>query len=174
MSNKYFIEIENLTKRYTREVLNIPRLSLERGKIYGIIGPSSAGKSTLLRILNLITPPDSGEIRFDGQPVPENSAARLSLQRRMTLVFQKTGSPQDQRGKKTWPRSLKARGFKQKEIAGRVGALLEQVGMREMAERRADTLSGGSPAGGLGPLAFNPGCCSWTSPPPTWIPPTWS
>ncbi|MGB7446188.1 MAG: phosphate ABC transporter ATP-binding protein [Dethiobacteria bacterium] len=142
MSNKYFIEIENLTKRYTREVLNIPRLSLERGKIYGIIGPSGAGKSTLLRILNLITPPDSGEIRFDGQPVPENSAARLSLQRRMTLVFQKPVLFKTS-VRENVAYGLKARGFKQKEIAGRVGALLEQVGMREMAERRADTLSGG-------------------------------
>jgi len=44
MSNKYFIEIENLTKRYTREVLNIPRLSLERGKIYGIVDPAVPGK----------------------------------------------------------------------------------------------------------------------------------
>ena len=151
MSNKYFIEIENLTKRYTREVLNIPRLSLERGKIYGIIGPSGAGKSTLLRILNLITPPDSGEIRFDGQPVPENSAARLSLQRRMTLVFQKPVLFKTS-VRENVAYGLKARGFKQKEIAGRVGGFAGAGG--DAGDGRAPggyPLRRGSPAGGLGP-----------------------
>lgn len=129
-------------KRYDQEVLNIGALSFTCGKIYGIIGPSGAGKTTLLRIVNLLTEPDRGTIRFDGRAVPPNGPARLALQRQMTLVFQKpllfatTVSENVAYG-------LKARGCSREEIRKRVPALLKQVGLADLADRHAATLSGG-------------------------------
>ena len=107
-----------------------------------MIGPSGAGKSTLLRIINLLTLPDSGSILFHGLPVPYNGRGRLSLQRKMTMVFQKTLLFRES----VWNNvayGLKARGYSRNEIELRVDSLLDQVGMTDLASRRADSLSGG-------------------------------
>jgi tungstate transport system ATP-binding protein len=131
-----------LKKTYDKEVLKVEHLTLTKGCIYGIIGPSGAGKSTLLRIINLLTPPSDGEIFFNGKPVPANGNDRLALQRRMALVFQQTLLFKDS----VWNNvayGLKARGFSKTVIKERVDLLLEQVGLKELAFRRADTLSGG-------------------------------
>jgi tungstate transport system ATP-binding protein len=131
-----------LKKTYDKEVLKVEHLTLTKGCIYGIIGPSGAGKSTLLRIINLLTPPSDGEIFFTGKPVPANGNDRLALQRRMALVFQQTLLFKDS----VWNNvayGLKARGFSKTVIKERVDLLLEQVGLKELAFRRADTLSGG-------------------------------
>ena len=131
-----------LKKSYDKEVLDVEHLILTKGSIYGIIGPSGAGKSTLLRIINLLTPPSSGELIYSGLPVPVNGTKRLALQRRMALVFQQTLLFKDS----VWNNvayGLKARGFPKTVVKERVDLLLEQVGLKELASRRADTLSGG-------------------------------
>jgi len=66
----------------------------------------------------------------------------LALQRDMALVFQKTLLFKDT----VWNNvayGLKARRYKKAEIENRVNTLLEQVGMKELSHRRAETLSGG-------------------------------
>lgn len=140
--DKPLINLNKITKSYDKEVLNIDKLTFKKGNIYGIIGPSGAGKSTLLRILNLLTLPDSGSMLFDGQQVFFNKTNHLALQRKMAMVFQKTllfyGSVYS-----NVAYGLKARGWHRNEINERVYSLLKQVGMEELAVRRADTLSGG-------------------------------
>jgi len=131
-----------IRKKYEHEVLRVDSLAIKKGEIYGIIGPSGAGKSTLLRIINLLTPPDSGSILFHGKPVSYNGAARLAIQRKMSLVFQKTLLFRDS-VRNNVAYGLRARGLALPEIEKRVNALLEQVGMTDLAARRADTLSGG-------------------------------
>ncbi len=136
------VELAGINKKYDKEVLKIDKLVLRKGFIYGIIGPSGAGKSTLLRIINLLTPPSSGTYHFMGRPLPDNGQERLQLQRKMALVFQKTILFRDT----VWNNvayGLKARGYSRNEIEQRVGDLLEQVGLKDLAARRADTLSGG-------------------------------
>lgn len=124
-------------------MLKIEDLVLRKGLIYGIIGPSGAGKSTLLRIINLLTPPSRGSYLFMGSSLARISGQeRLNFQRRMSLVFQKTLLFRDT----VWNNiayGLKARGYKRKDIEERVNGLLEQLGMQDLAQRRADTLSGG-------------------------------
>ncbi len=136
------VELTGINKRYDQEVLKIDKLNLKKGLIYGIIGPSGAGKSTLMRIINLLTPPSRGTYYFHGRPLPENGRERLNLQRKMALVFQKTLLFRDN----VWNNiayGLRARGYSRSEINERVNKLLDQVGMKNLATRRADTLSGG-------------------------------
>ncbi len=142
--NKYNPQVilQDIKKNYDQEVLSLDSLSLHAGKIYGLIGPSGAGKSTLLRIINMLTRPDSGYLFIHGNPVPANSSKRLELQRKMALVFQKTLLFKDS----VWNNiayGLKARNYSRKDIELKVNRLLEQVGLQDLAHRRADTLSGG-------------------------------
>lgn len=67
---------ENIGKTYGgREVLQNVSLTLEEGKIYGLIGRNGAGKTTLLSILTAQNPASSGTVTLDGQPVWENRKA---------------------------------------------------------------------------------------------------
>jgi len=71
------------------EVLKGVDVSVTPGECLVVLGPSSSGKSTLLRCLNLLEPITSGSIMFDGQEIantPRRQAA--SLRRRMGMVFQ--------------------------------------------------------------------------------------
>ncbi|MDW7740229.1 MAG: phosphate ABC transporter ATP-binding protein [Bacillota bacterium] len=122
--------------------MSINNLTIQKGKIYGIIGPSGAGKSTLLRIINLLTMPDQGSILYKGSPLPSNGQDRLTIQRKMSMVFQKTLLFKDSVYNNV-SYGLKARNYPHKEIHERVTTLLDQVGLQELARRRADTLSGG-------------------------------
>jgi tungstate transport system ATP-binding protein len=132
----------DVRKLYDKEVLRVDKLILAKGCIYGVIGPSGAGKSTLLRIINLLILPDTGTILYKGSEPAKNNPERLARQRDMALVFQKTLLFKDT----VWNNvayGLKARRYKKAEIEYRVNTLLEQVGMKELSHRRAETLSGG-------------------------------
>lgn len=61
------IEISGITKRYGRlTALDNVSLSVERGEMFGLIGPDGAGKSTLYRILATLSRPDAGTARLCG------------------------------------------------------------------------------------------------------------
>lgn len=67
---------ENISKQYKKkEVLHDINLSIEQGKIYGLVGRNGAGKTTLLSILTAQNPATSGSVTCDGMPVWENQKA---------------------------------------------------------------------------------------------------
>jgi iron complex transport system ATP-binding protein len=60
--------------------------TMAAGDILGVIGPNSAGKTTLVRLLTKVVEPVTGEIRFDGVPLPR--LTRWDLGRRIAVVPQ--------------------------------------------------------------------------------------
>lgn len=67
--NKIF-EINHLQKSFkSLEVIKDISFSVEKGKVYTIIGPSGGGKSTFLRCMNLMETPTGGEIYFEGKKI---------------------------------------------------------------------------------------------------------
>lgn len=67
---------ENISKCYKKkEVLHNIDLTIEQGKIYGLVGRNGAGKTTLLSILTAQNPATSGTVFYDGMPVWENQKA---------------------------------------------------------------------------------------------------
>ena len=65
---KPILECQNLTKRYgTKTALDSLNLSLERGKIIGLLGPNGSGKTTLIKLLNGLLTPSEGRIFVDGR-----------------------------------------------------------------------------------------------------------
>ena len=74
------LKAEGLCKRYgTHEVLKDLDLTIEPGKIYGLIGRNGVGKTTLLSILTGQNTLDAGTVTYDGQPVWENQTALNAL-----------------------------------------------------------------------------------------------
>ncbi|WP_319589477.1 ABC transporter ATP-binding protein [uncultured Draconibacterium sp.] len=67
------IEINNISKSYKETTaLNGINLHVNKGELFGLIGPDGAGKTTLIRILMTLLLPDSGEAKLDGLNVVDN------------------------------------------------------------------------------------------------------
>lgn len=142
MEQTPLIELEGIVKRYEdRTVLEVERLAIEQGSLVAVVGPNGSGKTTLLKVINRLLEPDAGRYRFDGADALGTSAG-LSLQRRMTyvgespLMLTKTVT-------KNVAYGLRVRGVVGKESDERVRETIERVGLAHLADRRADTLSGG-------------------------------
>jgi len=65
-----FLRTENVNKNYSGfQALTDVSLNIEKGQVFGLLGPNGARKTTLIRIINQITAPDSGMVYFDGRPL---------------------------------------------------------------------------------------------------------
>ncbi len=74
----YFIEAEHIVKHYANHrALDDVSIRVPEGKIFGLLGPNGAGKTTLIRIINRITAPDRGLVRFDGKPSTHDDIYRI-------------------------------------------------------------------------------------------------
>ena len=76
------IEIRNVSKIYetkNKSVIGVDRvtLTIHKGDIFGIVGYSGAGKSSLLRCINLLEKPSEGKIIVDGQDLTALSSDAL-------------------------------------------------------------------------------------------------
>ena len=84
------LRVENLTKCYGATcILKGASLTLGKGEIKVLIGPSGGGKSTLLQCLNCLVQPDSGEIWLDGVRIDLQSKPDLyRLRQQVGMIFQ--------------------------------------------------------------------------------------
>ena len=74
------IEIKNLYKNFKdKEVLKDVSLTIEDGKVFGLVGINGAGKSTLLRTICGVYQADSGDILIDGENVYENEKVKKNI-----------------------------------------------------------------------------------------------
>jgi phosphonate transport system ATP-binding protein len=146
--------LRGLTKEYRKgfPVLKGIDLVLPGSGLTAIIGPSGTGKSTLIRCINLLVQPTSGEILFRGQDLAKLSGRSLrKARRRIGMVFQEYNLVERLTVMEnllcgrlgyvpTWRAWL--RKFPPEDIA-RAFDLLDAVGLPDFATRRADALSGG-------------------------------
>lgn len=89
-ASENLIEITGLSfRRGPRVIFDDITLNIRRGKVTAIMGPSGTGKTTLLRLIGGQLRPQSGQIRFDGQNIPElRRDALFALRKRMGMLFQ--------------------------------------------------------------------------------------
>jgi len=84
------VDIKNITfKRDDRTIYDNISLSIPKGKVTAIMGPSGIGKTTLLRLIGGQLKPESGQILFDGQNIPTmDRTALYEARKRMSMLFQ--------------------------------------------------------------------------------------
>jgi tungstate transport system ATP-binding protein len=125
-----------------KTILESIDLEIHGGEIFTFIGPSGSGKTTLLRLIDLLDTPTTGTIIFDGTDTTAPDADRLSIRRRMSMVFQKPAVLNlTVAGNVAF--GLKFRGVEKSETDTRVHEALDIVGLLHLADRKAVTLSGG-------------------------------
>ena len=160
-----FIKIRNLVKKYKlnngQELLAVNDVSLdiEQGDIYGIMGLSGAGKYTLIRLLNRLEEPTSGEILVRHEIIDRKKKKSLGYENKNILKFntrllreyrKKTGmifqhfnllNSKNVADNIAFP--LQISGWKKRDIKKRVDELLEIVGLSDKKLNYPEQLSGG-------------------------------
>lgn len=77
--NEFVLEIKGISKSYgKKEALNNINLSIERGKIIGLLGPNGSGKTTLIKLINGLLTPNKGEITVNGNKIGNESRLAVS------------------------------------------------------------------------------------------------
>lgn len=140
----------NLTKDYqvgqeTVHALRGVSFAVPKGDFLVINGPSGSGKTTLLNLIACIDYPTSGEVLIEDQTVSKLSESKLAELRRekIGLIFQTFNLIPVLSAYENIEYPLLLMGLSWAERRRRVNALLEEVGLADMARRRPDELSGG-------------------------------
>lgn len=85
----FMITLKNLEKSFgNHKVLKGIDLEIEKGEILVIIGPSGSGKSTVLRCMNLLETPTSGDVIFEGKSLVDKSTDIDEVRQKIGMVFQ--------------------------------------------------------------------------------------
>ncbi|SDG16700.1 glutamate transport system ATP-binding protein [Sinosporangium album] len=125
-------------------VLKDINLTVSRGEVLVVIGPSGGGKSTLCRTINRLETIDAGSIVFDGRPLPAEGRELARLRSEVGMVFQsfnlfahKTILENVALG------PVKVRKVPRAQAEERALQLLERVGIAAQADKYPAQLSGG-------------------------------
>jgi putative lysine transport system ATP-binding protein len=145
MTNEVIFEVKDLKKSFgDSEVLKGVSLKFYAGQTTVIIGSSGGGKSTLLRCLNLLEEPTSGEVYFKGQNLMDPATNINQVRSKVGMVFQSFNLFNNmnvlQNCVLAQRKVLKRSKEEAKEIALEN---LKKVGMLEFANAKVTTLSGG-------------------------------
>jgi iron(III) transport system ATP-binding protein len=140
------VAVRGLVKRFgTVPAVDGVDFDVQSGHFFTLLGPSGCGKTTTLRMIAGLEKPDAGEIKVGDRVIsaPERRIFVPPERRGMGMVFQSYA---------VWPHMtvfenvafpLVERKLKKSEIAERVAATLDQVGLAHLADRPAPALSGG-------------------------------
>ncbi|MGD6902248.1 methionine ABC transporter ATP-binding protein [Bacillus infantis] len=143
------IEVKNLFKEYktkNNSVVGVDHVSLKinTGEIFGIVGYSGAGKSSLIRCLNLLERPTSGDVLIDGINLTKLNDKELRKSRlKIGMIFQHFHLVKSKTVYENVAFALKAAGHSKKEMEKRVDELLETVGLSDKRDVFPAQLSGG-------------------------------
>jgi phospholipid/cholesterol/gamma-HCH transport system ATP-binding protein len=140
------INIKNVSfARDTKQIFSDLNMSIKRGSVTAIMGPSGTGKTTLLNIIGGQLKPDAGEVTVDGlDPYKLHKSDLYLLRRKLGVLFQEGGLFTDFNVFENiaFPLRQHTR-LKEELIRDLVLMNLQAVGLRGASELRIDQLSGG-------------------------------
>jgi ABC-2 type transport system ATP-binding protein len=136
------IEAEALVKDFKKGIRAVDGIDLrvEPGEIYGFLGPNGAGKSTTVHMLTTLLPPSAGSARVAGfDVVREGPAVRSAI----GAALQEAALDPVLSGREHMRLQTALHALPRGERRARADELLERVGLREAADRKVGTYSGG-------------------------------
>lgn len=143
------IQIEHLYKTYSsgkqsHEALNDINLTIESGEVFGILGSSGAGKSSLVRCMNLLERPTSGRVLIDGKDITDAKNRDLSkIRSNIGMIFQNFSLFQQRTVLQNVTFPLELNNTPKEKREERAKYLLDLVGLKDLANRYPVQLSGG-------------------------------
>ena len=143
------LEIQNVSKIYKvkkKSVTGVDHVSLtiDNGEIFGIVGYSGAGKSSLLRCINLLEQPTDGQILIDGQDLTKLKGEQLRQARlKIGMIFQHFYLISQKTVGENIEFALKAANISKEKRNERVKELLHMVGLSDKKDVFPAQLSGG-------------------------------
>lgn len=146
---KCMLEFQNITKIYEskkKQIVGVDNVSLtiNKGDIFGIVGYSGAGKSSLLRCVNLLERPTSGKILVDGIDLTKLPGSKLRIARlKIGMIFQHFYLISQKTVGENIAFALRAAKTPKNKIPTKVTELLEMVGLTDKRDVYPGQLSGG-------------------------------
>ena len=139
------IRTEGLKKNFgDLEVLKGIDVSIRRGEVVSIIGPSGGGKSTFLRCLNLLEQPTAGKIFFKGQDITDKKLNISKYRQQIGMVFQNFNVfPNMTVLENITLTPILEKRIPKAQAEAEAMALLKRVGLEEKANEYPRKLSGG-------------------------------
>ena len=132
--------LKDVTKKFGNfTAVDKVSFEVEDGKFFSILGPSGCGKTTLLRMIAGFYEPSSGRIEIRGKDM----AGVEPNKRPVNLIFQHLALFPMMNVEENIAFGLKRRGEKNKEVARKVAAMLERVGLPGFGKKKISQLSGG-------------------------------
>ncbi len=132
------LRVQNIFKSFgEKEVLRDACFSAQSGRAVGLLGRNGAGKTTAIRIITGIFPPDSGEVLVDDKPIDRRSIGMGYLPEERGLYPKKLISEQ-------LIYLARLRGMSSGDAKGACDRWLERVSMSEYKNKRLETLSKGN------------------------------
>ncbi len=135
------ISLQNITKVFDRHTTAVSNLTLEvsDGEFLVLVGPSGCGKTTVLRLVAGLETPTTGEIRIADRMI-KNVPPR---ERNVAMVFQDGVLYPHLTVYDNLAFPLRMRGYRSAEVKRRVDAVMEMLGVADLAQRKPAVLSGG-------------------------------
>lgn len=143
------IIFENIKKTYIKNkqqvhALNDINLTVDTGDIYGLIGWSGAGKSSLIRLVNQLEKPTSGTVTVDGVDLNKlDTKAQREHKKKIGMIFQHFNLLESKTVAQNIAIPLVLQGLKRDEIDRRVDAMLSYVDLAGKKLSYPSQLSGG-------------------------------
>jgi cell division transport system ATP-binding protein len=140
------IRLSSVSKEYARSGAALRDVSfhVRKGELVFLTGHSGAGKSTVMRLIQMAEEPSGGEVRVSGFSSKLIRRRDIPmLRRKMGVVFQDFRLLRDRTAEENVAFALEVTGTKRTAIAPRVNRVLTQVGLAHKARAYPDELSGG-------------------------------
>ena len=135
-----FISLQNLTKKFGNfTAVDNVSLDIYKGELFGLLGGSGCGKTTLLRMLAGFESPTSGSIIIDGEQMAEVPP----YERPINMMFQSYALFPHMSVEKNIGYGLRRDGVPRSEVNDRVNDMLKMVELSEFGRRKPRQLSGG-------------------------------
>jgi polar amino acid transport system ATP-binding protein len=147
------VKLDGIHKRFgALQVLKGVDIEIAKGEVVCVLGPSGSGKSTLLRCVNLLEPPEAGDIYVDGNDIckgPGSGTGEQSwkldfVRQRVGIVFQQFNLfPHKTALENVTLAQEQVLGRSKQEARAKATELLERVGLGDKLNAYPETLSGG-------------------------------